>query len=186
MIIEADITDDVALSSVSLQWAFNGNNYPCPTNQTNVSCTVTGARHRWTVLVNAEAPRPFSIRAIDAAGNVFTSPQRTVTVRTARDSAPVVSMLEPAADAVWRANSAVRVIAAVADDVGVATAERVWSFNGNRYGCPSQSQYVDCTVSDELRTWTVRVGAGTRSFHVEAKDTAGNTVRGPEIAMILQ
>lgn len=146
MIIEAEITDDVALSSVSLQWAFNGNDYPCPTNQTNVSCTV----------------------------------------RTARDSAPVVSMLEPAADAVWRANSAVQVIAAVADDVGVATAERVWSFNGNRYGCPSQSQYVDCTVTDELRTWTVRVGAGTRSFHVEAKDTAGNTVRGPEIAMILQ
>jgi hypothetical protein len=97
VVIEADVVDDGGLGDVSLHWDFNGKDYPCPTQQTNVSCAVDGARRRWTVLVGAAAPRAFSIRALDTAGNATTTPPRTFTALNSmmwhkQGLRPVVSM----------------------------------------------------------------------------------------------
>ncbi len=182
--IEAEIGDDTALGAVSLNWAFNGKDYPCPTQQTNVTCTVDGPLHRWSILAGAEAPRPFTLRAVDAAGNTTTTPQRTVTIRAERDVLPPeVELLTPVPGDVWSAGSTVAVSALIRDTSSVARAELVWAFNGNRYACPSRSTYVDCVVQGEERLWTVRIGTGSRTFRVEAADAAGNLGSSPEITV---
>ncbi len=175
VVIEADVVDDGGLGDVSLHWDFNGKDYPCPTQQTNVSCAVDGARRRWTVLVGAAAPRAFSIRALDTAGNATTTPPRTVDVRAVRDvEPPRIEVVSPSPGETWPANGVVSVSALVRDVSSVTRSELVWSFNGNRYGCPSTSTYVNCEVIGDERLWSVRIGTGRRTFRIEASDAAGN------------
>lgn len=185
--IEARITDDVAVAGASLEWAFNGKSYPCPTNQENVTCTVEGDRYVWSVYVVNEAERPFEIKARDRAGNAATSPRQTIRVQTVRDAVPPsVEVLAPTPADTWPANSTVTVAALVQDDVGVSKTELVWAFNNNRYACPSSSQYVTCVVDGDVRTWSVRVGTGSRAFRIEATDAAGNVGRSRDLSVPLQ
>jgi len=185
--IEARISDDVAVARASLEWAFNGNSYACPTNLENVTCTVEGDRYVWSVYVVREAERPFEIKATDRAGNTVTSARQTIRVESVRDvTAPSVEVLAPMAADIWSANTTVTVAALIRDDVGVAQSELVWAFNSNRYACPSRSQYVTCEVDGEVRTWSVRVGTGSRSFHIEATDAAGNVGQSRELSVPLQ
>jgi hypothetical protein len=185
--IEARVQDEVGLARVSLEWAFNGKSYPCPTNQENVTCTVEGDRYVWSVYVVNEAERPFEIKAADRAGNTATSERRSLRVQAVRDvEAPSVEILAPTPADTWPANSTVTVAALVRDDVGLSKTELVWDFNRNRYACPSTSQYVSCVVEGDVRTWSVRVGSGERRFRIEATDAAGNVGRSRDLVVPLQ
>ena len=185
--IQATVTDDVAVRAVELEWQFNGKRYACPSNQQNVSCVVEGDVRRWSVNVTAEAARPFVVHARDAGGNTTVSPLHTVRVAADPDAAPpIVTLLSPQADTVWTKNSTVEVSARVADSGAAMTTELVWDFNGNRYGCPTDTQYVDCTIDGEVRRWSVRVGQGSRTFTVEARDASGRTERTAPVTMELR
>jgi hypothetical protein len=185
--IDATVTDDRQLVAVELEWRFNGKRYPCPTDQQNVSCVVEGDRRIWSVKVGTEADRPFVLRARDIGGNLTTSDVRTVRVMAVPDdTAPSIEVLSPTPDSLWGRNSTVEVSARVVDDVGVSKTELVWDFNGNRYACPTDTQYVDCEVEGDLRRWTVRVGQGSRTFAIEARDAAGNLARSSPMTVELK
>jgi hypothetical protein len=139
------------------------------------------------VKVGTEADRPFVLRARDIGGNLTTSDVRTVRVMAVPDdTAPSIEVLSPTPDSLWGRNSTVEVSARVVDDVGVSKTELVWDFNGNRYACPTDTQYVDCEVEGDLRRWTVRVGQGSRTFAIEARDAAGNLARSSPMTVELK
>lgn len=185
--ISARITDDRAGTRAALEWRFNGQSYGCPLSQSNVTCTVTGDTFTWSVLVSSEAERPFRLHATDAAGHESVTDVHTLRAQALRDeTAPEVQLLSPSPGEFWAANSSVAVAAEVRDDTAVSKVELVWPFNGNRYGCPLTSQYVQCTVEGDVRNWTVRVGTGIRRFHVEARDAAGNVGRTDDVEIPLQ
>ncbi len=180
--VTAEVTDDGAIDNVQLLWGFNGQSYPCPTNQQFVTCTVQGSRYTWQVSVGSEAPRPFSVRAFDAAGNEATSGQRTVHVRTTRDSSPpTIALNTPTVNETRPAQSQVPIVAIVSDDGSLSKVELIWDYNGQAYSCPSTSQWVGCETSNGEYRWTVKVGSpGQRRFRVRAVDAANNEARSPD------
>jgi hypothetical protein len=183
VIVEATITDEVAIAETVLEWDFNGSRYPCPGEQRYVSCTVDDDRYRWTVRVGAEDERPFRITTVDTAGNRATTDTRVVHVAQVVDEvSPTVELLEPTMDSTWRAHSEIRVVALVSDDIGIASVALVWEYNNREYGCPIQGRYVDCEISGDIYTWTLTIGSGTeRSFLVRASDGAGNISQTEEL-----
>ena len=91
---------------------------------------------------------------------------------------PTVSITSPADGASLPADSTIQVVATIADDVNVAAAELVWSYTGSVFACPGtyNNGAVTCTRSGSTHTWSIRVGQGTRTFQVRARDAGGNTV----------
>lgn len=185
--VVAEVADDTAVDKAQLIWAFNNVTYACPTNDRYVTCVVEGSRMRWSVEVNVEGARAFSVRAYDGAGNEATTPSRTVRVENVADvTPPSVVWIEPANGAVLGAGSEVLVVAEVRDEGVVTGAELVWDFNGLRYPCPLASQYVDCAVENDRFTWRVRVSSGERRFRVVATDSSGNVATSEDRAFGLQ
>ena len=181
----ADVADDLEVAQVYLHWAFNDETYPCPGERAYVSCTVDQGRYRFEIEVGIEAARPFTIRAVDTAGNTTESPLRTIHV--APDAiAPTVSILEPADGATLGADTEIAVTAQALDDHGVASATLEWDYNQQRYPCPHRSQWVDCDVDGDRFLWRVRVGTGSRVFRVQVQDDAGNNAVSEDRAFDLQ
>lgn len=185
--VVVQITDDVALDRVQLIWDFNGMTYGCPSSSQHVDCTQSGDAYTWRVRVGAEADRVYRIKAFDTAGNETTSETRTVEVRAIRDElAPAVEIVAPAIDATLLANTELSVTAVASDETGLSDVELIWDFNSQVYPCPHASTYVDCAVSGDRFEWKVRVGTGSRTFRVRAKDTAGNETVTPDRRYTLQ
>lgn len=183
----AEVSDDTAVDKAQLLWAFNNLTYACPTNERYVTCAVEGSRMRWSVEVNVEGARAFSVRAYDAAGNEATTPSRTVRVENIADATPpAIRWVEPANGARLPSGSEVLVVAEVRDEGAVTAAELVWDFNRQRYPCPLASQYVDCAIENSRYTWRVRVSEGARTFRITATDSAGNTGTSEDRAFTLE
>lgn len=66
--VTAQITDPSGVAEASLQWDFNGNDYPCPHRSQYVDCDVSGDLYQWVLRVN-EGTRSFRVHARDEAGN---------------------------------------------------------------------------------------------------------------------
>ena len=79
--ISAQITDDIAVTQVYLEWDFNGNHYPCPYRSQYVDCRVEGDMYRWSVRVN-QGDRSFRVRALDGAGHQSYSEDRSFSLST--------------------------------------------------------------------------------------------------------
>lgn len=86
---------------------------------------------------------------------------------------PVVEVLSPNDGDTRPESTTIEVSARITDDLALSRTELEWDFNGNTYGCPTNTQWVDCSVSGDVRTWTIQVGTGTRTFRVAALDVAG-------------
>jgi hypothetical protein len=185
--IRARITDAEGLRAADLVWAFNGQRYPCPTDGENVQCTLEGDEHIWTVTAGSAGPRAFSVRARNDRGRVTRAPERIASVRTRLDAEPPrIIMVDPTPDTVWQANSLVNIRARITDDGSVASAELLWAYNNNRYPCPHESRYVNCTVQGAEYHWVVEVGTGTRAFQLEVADDEGNTTLSPTRTLVLE
>lgn len=185
--VVANVFDTEGLAVVDLVWAKTGERYPCPTSGAGVTCVVDGDRHTWTLMGNSAGPHGFSVRARNSRGRVTRTPDRVADVRARLDAEPPrIAILDPTPDTTWRANGVVQVVSRITDDGSVASAEILWAFNGNRYPCPHQSQYVDCAVSGDRYTWDIQVSTGTRAFQIEARDDEGNTTLSPTRSLDLQ
>ena len=108
----------------------------------------------------ARASSTVAMRARDAAGNVTTTPARTITVLDVL--APTVSLTAPAAGATVRGTVAVS--ASASDDRGVAAVE--FLVNGIVIGTDTLAPY-----SVSWRTTTL----GNATLQARARDAAGNT-----------
>jgi hypothetical protein len=187
VVVEAEVTDDVAVEQVQLRWDYNGKTYGCPTNERYVNCEENNGRYAWTVSVGSVGDRRYSVRAVDTAGNeALTSIRSFVVADIVDNTAPTVEILEPADGAVLSQNSEIEVKIRVGDDVSVAATELVWDFNGWTYKCPQTSRYVDCTSNADLRNWKLRVGTGERVFRVRVVDSAGNVTSTDDRQIFLQ
>jgi hypothetical protein len=98
---------------------------------------------------------------------------------------PSAEIVAPNDGAVLAEQSQIQVVAQAEDDLGLTSVVLVWDFNGETYACPSSSYYVSCTVNGPTYTWSLDVGTGSRTFHVEARDVAGNTVQTTERTVTL-
>ena len=193
--VQAKITDDSSYIQAELMWGFNGVNYPCPYQSEHINCVQNGNDYQWRVRVT-EGEREFKVRAFDLAGNEAVSPSRTVYLVDPQDanpqnpdlltppnndqnspppSAPEVSILAPTQ---YNSNameeSSIDIIADVQSSAPLAEVVLVWDYNQNRYPCPTQQTYVDCSINGSQYIWTVRLTApALRSFHIEALDQNG-------------
>jgi len=85
------------------------------------------------------------------------------------------------------ANSAVEVNVRITDNISVQSVSLDWTwYNGETYGCPTRSRYVDCDVVGDEYRWRVTVSSGERRFKIQANDAAGNRSISPEQSFTLQ
>jgi MYXO-CTERM domain-containing protein len=77
MQVVATANDNTALASVELLWNFTGDTFPCPFEGQAVSCTQSGNTFTWALNVGVGL-RAFQVRAIDTAGNIAITSERTV------------------------------------------------------------------------------------------------------------
>jgi hypothetical protein len=87
---------------------------------------------------------------------------------------PSVSLVSPANGAVLEANSDIQIVAHASDDVGMRSVVLEWDFNGNRMACPGSGDNFTCTQAGTTYTWTITVGAGSRTYRVRATDVGLN------------
>ncbi len=77
MQVVATANDNTALASVELLWNFTGDTFPCPFEGQAVSCVQSGNTFTWDLSVGVGL-RAFQVRAIDTAGNVAITSERTI------------------------------------------------------------------------------------------------------------
>ena len=173
--VVATITDDLTVDKVDLVWDFNSTIYPCPTDQNYVTCSISGDTYTWDIRVG-EGERNFKIRARDTAGNVTLTENRKFYLDIQPDHIdPEVTLLEPANEAYLQSNSTITVRAQATDDMALDRVKLIWDYNNREYGCPLQSQYVDCTRQGDEFIWKVDISTGSRTFRVKAFDEADNS-----------
>ncbi len=184
--IAARVEDGEDLASVALLWP-EGGRFECPSDDAAAPCALDGDIRRWTVTPPTPGAYAFRVTARNGRGRTTTTPERTLQVlRDVEDLPPRVTILEPAQDTVWRAETTVDVVARLTDDGAVEEALLLWDYNGNEYPCPHESQYVDCTVDGDRYTWRVTVGTGSRSFRIRATDDQLNQSLSEHLSLELQ
>lgn len=95
------------------------------------------------------------------------------------EAVPTVSLVSPAADAVLPANSTIQVSIDAEDDLGLTLVELEWDFTGETFFCPAtveQTGNYECFREGTRHTWSIQVGAGSRTFRAHVRDVAGNEV----------
>ena len=95
-------------------------------------------------------------------------------------TAPQVQIAAPAPGAVLPANSTITIRAVATDDVGVTDVQLYWARNSLTVGCNNDTAGITCTRSGNSYSWSFAVGTGPRSFHVVARDAAGNVGQTPD------
>lgn len=88
---------------------------------------------------------------------------------------PTVFIAEPSDGDLLPAQSQIQVVAQAEDDLGLSMVNLVWDYTNESFPCPGSAPGVSCTRNGSTYTWTLNVGNGTRTFHVEVRDIAGNT-----------
>ncbi|MDP2344069.1 MAG: Ig-like domain-containing protein [Deltaproteobacteria bacterium] len=91
---------------------------------------------------------------------------------------PTVSITSPANNATLLQDSTIVVTATASDNLEIASTELLWDQTGDVFACPVNfaGGAVTCARTGTTSTWNIRVGQGSRTFSVRARDTAGNTV----------
>jgi hypothetical protein len=69
------------------------------------------------------------------------------------------------------------------DNVGVADVELNWLYNGKAISCAKPAAGWSCSQNGSRYTFTADIGAGTRTFTLEAHDAAGNSVLTPRYSV---
>ncbi len=180
--VRANASDDLGLASVVLEWDYSDNAMFCPGSGDSWDCEVTGDTHLWRVNVGVGS-RSFRVAVRDVAGKQALTETRTIWLGETLDEerpndtgAPVIDIVSPTTGAQMQAEDYVDVIAVITDDTGITQAGLVWNNNGREryFPCPAESQFVNCFQEGSSYIWNVRVGNGSRSFAVYAKDLVGN------------
>jgi hypothetical protein len=176
--IVAEVVDADGVARAELLWKYNNSVRTCGGAS---GCTVAGSTYAWTLNVGS-GDRVYQVRATDAAGNVTTTPERTLHLGDAAppstNAAPTVTITSPSEGQRVRRGTTLSVRASAADDGGLATVEMTWL---------SPSGNVTRSLSDlGGGTWGVNLSIsstaspGTRQIKVTATDHQGaSTVAGP-------
>jgi hypothetical protein len=61
-----------------------------------------------------------------------------------------------------------------------------WARNSLTVPCDNSTAGVTCFRSGNAYTWSFAVGTGSRTFHVLARDAAGNSAQTPDRTVQLQ
>jgi len=85
--IVAHATDTNGLGSIELVWSQGTDAFPCPFTSQGVNCAKNGDDYTWSLNVGV-GTRRFAVRAIDPAGNSFTTPERGVMLVTGTTMPP--------------------------------------------------------------------------------------------------
>lgn len=177
--IVATASDDVGLVLVELLWEFTDAALPCPGEGGGWTCTRSGDEHIWRVAVG-EGLRSFSVRARDVAGKVVVTPPRSIWLSPDGspppddELAPEVRIVSPDDGVTLPERETIDIVATAADDTGVARMDLMWDRSGEAFPCPLESRSVTCEVVGSTYIWSVRVGRGSRTFSVRAKDLLGH------------
>ena len=91
---------------------------------------------------------------------------------------PTVAITSPINNATLLQDSTIVVTATATDNLAIAATELLWDFSADTFACPINfgGGAVTCSRVGNVSTWNLRVGQGSRTFSVRARDTAGNTV----------
>ena len=167
--------DNDQIDEIQLIWAHTDDTWSCPRSGQYVSCGISGDEYTWSIEVGAASVREYRIRAVDRAGNVTTTDLRNVNISEIVDNIPpTVSLMSPQNGAVLGEHTTITVEAEVQDDIGIDDVRLIWDYNGQKYGCPINTRYVDCEVDGSRYQWKVDVSTGARSFRVTVDDRGGN------------
>ncbi len=184
--VGAVVTDDKALQKAELLWTNGGNSWTvdCANASSPFSCTQSGSTFSWTVGVSGAGSRTWAVRGTDAAGNVTTSPTRTIVVANAPSDtiAPSIELVSPANGATYAADSSASVVTRVTDAGGVAKVELLWASGSQSWttDCASPASPFTCSASGDTYTFGVALGAaGDRTWSIRATDAAGNVTTSP-------
>jgi uncharacterized protein (TIGR03382 family) len=186
--VVAQGSDDSGLASMELIWEYSGDTFGCPLQGNGYSCEEQNGEYVWTLNVGTGS-RTFQVRGRDLAGNIVTTPSRTITLDGTGDpgdpgdpppqppqdaESPEVSIASPIDNATLPANSVIEVTAVATDDVEVTDIALAWDYSGDTFGCPMTSQAVTCERTGSTYRWQINVGTGERVYRVHATDAVGN------------
>lgn len=167
--------DNDQIDEIQLVWSHTDETWSCPHDGAYVDCSVSNEQYTWSIEVGAASPRTYHIRAVDRAGNVTTTAPRTINVAAVVDNIPpTVRVVSPETGDVLGEHTTITVEADVQDDIGIDDVRLVWDYNEQKYGCPINTRYVDCTIDGGRYEWKIDISTGTRSFRVTVEDRGGN------------
>ena len=176
--VTVDATDDVGVASLELYWQYNNRRMACNDAIAGTTCTRTGSRWKWTILVGT-GERKFKAIAKDAAGNVAETAVRTIALTGAApapppaDARPTVTAVLPGAATALNRGQTISVQARATDDRGVADVRAIWTYPGGSLEYPmaqtSPGVYAAST------TVSATAASGTRTVTFRATDTTGQT-----------
>jgi Bacterial Ig domain len=182
IVVIATAADNLAVAALELNWNISELSFGCPTNSAGgaVVCSRSGNTATWTIIPSQGGARTFSVSAIDSAGNVTTTAERTINLDVdapppVSDGVnPVVAVSSPANGATLLGNNTIQVVATATDNSALSAVELVWTYTGDVFPCPFEGNSVACEQSGDTFTWSLNVGLGQRGFLVRAVDAGGN------------
>jgi hypothetical protein len=184
IVVVATANDNLAVASLELNWNISERSFGCPTNFGGgaIVCTRSGNTATWTIIPSQGGSRTFSVSAIDTAGNVTNTAERTINLDVDAPPPstdvidPTVAMVSPANGASLLGNTTIQVVATAGDDSNqLSVLELVWTYTGDTFPCPFDGgNGVSCAQNGDTFTWSLSVGLGQRGFLVRAVDLAGN------------
>jgi hypothetical protein len=177
--VTATATDNVGVTSVDLLWTQPSGQVTvnCQSPPSGVTCSFTAGTATWRFNVGTGS-RTLAVRARDAAGNVATTPSRSITLGSTQppppppNTSPSVTFDSPAQGAQVRPGAQIQIRSTATDDEQIAQVRLAWT-------SPSGTSYY--TLSDlGGNTWGIDLNlsstavAGTRSLVLTATDNDGN------------
>ncbi len=98
---------------------------------------------------------------------------------------PVANLTSPANNSTVAAGTRT-ITFTVTDNVGVGDATLTWNFNGKVSPCSAPAAGWTCSRSGNTFNFTANIGAGTRTFKLQASDTSGNSTTTPTYSLTFQ
>ena len=179
--VVVDASDEQALSGVKLVWQYTGASLPCDnTSYDGVTCTQTGTRYTWSILVGS-GPRSFYAYARDAAGNTGVSAVVTIQATSATPPAtvppPTIATQLPADNQSLTPGATLVFQAEVHSTRTLSDVRAVWSYPGGSLEYP-MALTGSANVYQAQTTVSGSAEAGWRSVQIQASDDKGQRTLG--------
>ncbi len=186
--IVVDAKDDQALSEVKLVWQYTGAVLACDSAFAGVSCTQSGSRYTWSILVGS-GTRGFYAYARDTAGNTTATSvitiEATSATATPSEAAPVVTVQLPGDNDVVVRGSVLVFQADVRAARAITDVRAVWSYPGGSLEYP-MSLTASAGVYQARTTVSTTAQAGWRGVEIQAADDKGRRTLAPRRYVYVQ
>jgi len=173
--VVVDAKDDKALAEVKLVWQYTGAVLGCDATFAGVSCTQTGSRYTWSILVGSGS-RGFYAYVRDVAGNTAATNVVTIEATSATappvEAPPVVAVQLPDDNQVVVRGSDLIFQADVQGARAIADVRAVWSYPGGSLEYPMVVTTV-AGVYQARTTVSTTAQAGWRGVEIQAADDKG-------------